>query len=107
MDAKCKVTGCENQAHARGYCRKHYRQVWLKGKIRSEEEERWAVEKSLPRNESDRLRAMERELRRAETMYRNVLGVEGRLRWRRELEAVKKEMVRLGGSPANSRAGIS
>ena len=56
-------------------------------------------EKALPRPDSDRGRALERELRRAQTMYLNVVGVEGRLRWRRELEEVKQEMARLGIAP--------
>ena len=29
-------------------------------------------------------------------MYRNVIGFEGRLKWRREIVEVKKEMTRLG-----------
>ena len=29
-------------------------------------------------------------------MYKNVIGMEGRLKWRKEIEAVRKEMTRLG-----------
>jgi len=52
--------------------------------------------KLLPRPDTDRIRALERELERAETMYRNVIGVEGRLKWRRELEELRKDWDRLG-----------
>lgn len=96
-DSVCVVTGCDNRAHAKGYCRKHYGQIWRKGKIYSQDEKVPAIEeKVLPRDDTDRMRALERELRRAETMYQNVIGFEGRLKWRREMEDVKKEMVRLG-----------
>ncbi len=46
--------------------------------------------------ETYRMRALGRELQRAEMMYSNVVGLEGRLKWRREIEDVKKEMIRLG-----------
>ena len=105
-ESRCVVAGCENRAHAKGYCRKHYGQIWRKGKIYSDEEERQVAEKQLiPRDDTDRMRALERELRRAEMMYQNVIGFEGRLKWRREIDEVKKEMVRLGMvmPPAPSR----
>ena len=95
-ETRCAVGGCEGRAHARGYCRKHYGQIWRKGKVYSDEEERHVAEKSTPRDDTDRMRALERELRRAEMMYQNVIGFEGRLKWRREIDEVKKEMVRLG-----------
>ena len=97
-ETKCAVAGCENRSHAKGYCRKHYGQIWRKGKIYSDEEERQVAEKLIPRDDTDRMRALERELRRAEMMYQNVIGFEGRLKWRREIDEVKKEMVRLGMS---------
>lgn len=95
---QCIVPGCSNKAHAKGYCRKHYGQIWRKGKIysTSDEENR---EKSVQRDDTDRMRALERELRRAEMMYRNVVGFEGRLKWRREIDEVRKEMKRLGMIP--------
>ena len=54
--AKCAVDGCENRAHARGHCKKHYGQIWRGGKVRSGEEERqMEAEKLLPRRDSDRI----------------------------------------------------
>ena len=96
-ESVCMVGGCGNRAHAKGYCRKHYGQIWRKGKIFTQmEEPPPAPEKTPVRDDTDRMRALERELRRAETMYHNVIGYEGRLKWRREIEDVRKEMKRLG-----------
>jgi hypothetical protein len=90
----CSVEGCDNKAHARGYCRKHYGQIWRKGKITSDAEGGAAVSRKS-RDELERLKALERELRRAENMYDMVVGFEGRLKWRRELEAVKDEICKI------------
>lgn len=97
-ESKCIVPGCGNRSHAKGYCRKHYGQIWRKGKIYSTEEEQ-NKQRSENRDDSDRMRALERELKRAEMMYSNVVGFEGRLKWRREIDEVKKEMKRLGMVP--------
>ena len=98
-ETKCMVAGCRKRLHAKGYCRSHYNQVWRKGQIVSEEEARQAAEKMIPLDDNDRIRALERELHHYEMMYRNVSGVEGRLKWRREIAEVKKEFVRLGIAP--------
>ncbi len=107
-ESVCVVAGCDNRAHAKGYCRKHYGQIWRKGKIYSQDETAVVADKPTPRDDTDRMRALERELRRAETMYQNVIGFEGRLKWRREIEDVKKEMVRLGMDvPESQPAGLA
>ncbi len=98
-ETKCMVQGCENRVHAKGYCRKHYGQIWRKGKIYTQKDLGAAKKsglKTAQRDDTDRMRALERELRRAEMMYKNVIGFEGRLKWRREIVEVKKEMTRLG-----------
>lgn len=92
-ERKCMVPGCDNPVHAKGYCRKHYGQIWRKGRIYTEEERGLVGE---GREDTDRVRSLERELRRAEMMYKNVIGMEGRLKWRKEIDAVRKEMTRLG-----------
>ncbi len=98
-ETKCMVQGCENRVHAKGYCRKHYGQIWRKGKIYTQKDagssKKMGV-KNSHRDDTDRMRALERELHRAEMMYKNVIGFEGRLKWRREIVEVKKEMTRLG-----------
>lgn len=43
----------------------------------------------------ERLRALERELRKAEHMYDVVVGYEGRVKWRREMDAVKAEIMKI------------
>ncbi len=43
----------------------------------------------------ERLRALERELKKAEHMYQVVVGYEGRVKWRREMDAVKAEIMKL------------
>ena len=95
---KCVVEGCDNPVHAKGYCRKHYGQLWRKGRIYSDKD------KHLDNTgdcDSDRIRALQRELKRAQTMYNNVIGFDGRIKWRREIDEVKAEMKRLGIEPAD------
>ena len=98
-EVKCSVVGCDKRMHAKGYCRKHYGQIWRTGEIYADED-RQMTEEVIPRNDAERMRALERELERAETMYRNVIGIEGRLKWRRECDELKKDMVRLGVAPS-------
>jgi hypothetical protein len=90
---RCIVEGCSEPIHAKGYCRRHYGQIWRKGAIsplpREEDPTRPA------RADVERLRALERELRKAEHMYQVVVGCEGRIKWRREMEAVKSEINKL------------
>ena len=32
----CIVEGCPNTSHAKGYCRRHYGQIWRRGTIYNE-----------------------------------------------------------------------
>jgi hypothetical protein len=50
-------------------------------------------------DDPERIRALERELKKAEHMYEVVVGFEGRVKWRREMEAVRAELRRLGIKP--------
>lgn len=90
----CSVDECDNRAHARGYCRKHYGQIWRKGRITTDADAESAVSRKS-RDDRERLKALERELRRAENMYDMVVGFEGRIKWRREMEAVKAEIRKI------------
>ncbi len=106
--ATCKVEGCGNPVHAKGYCRKHYGQIWRKRQInvdRNDAAQKAGIRVTQRGDETDRMRALKQELRRAEMMYTNVIGLEGRLRWRREIAEVKQEMVRLGMPVPLSKAG--
>jgi hypothetical protein len=90
---RCIVEGCREPAHAKGYCRRHYGQVWRKGAVSPLPREQDPVRSA--RADSERLRALERELRKAEHMYQVVVGYEGRIKWRREMEAVKTEISKI------------
>lgn len=92
---KCIVDGCREPIHAKGYCRRHYGQVWRKGEISSVSSRGIEPAGRSQRADVERLRALERELRKAEHMYQVVVGCEGRIKWRREMEAVRTEIEKL------------
>jgi hypothetical protein len=91
---KCMVEGCSAPVHAKGYCRRHYGQIWRKGEISPAKIEREQITRSS-RADMERLRALEREVKKAEHMYRVVVGYEGRVKWRREMDAVRAEILKL------------
>src|ERR1043165_4842067 len=93
--ACCIVEGCPNASHAKGYCRRHYGQIWRRGTIYNDtpKENTTAPESDMRRD--DRLRALERELRKAQQMYDVVVGTPGRIKWRREMEAVQHEIRKI------------
>src|SRR5262245_4960409 len=84
--SRCIVEGCPNPSQAKGYCRRHYGQIWRRGMIYNETP-RESLDPSashLKRDDQERLLALERELRRAQQMYNVVVGFQGRIKWRRE-----------------------
>ena len=94
---KCIVEGCPNPAHAKGYCRRHYGQIWRRGEIttgtgrnRLDDCEGYGK-----KDDSERLKALERELKKAEHMYELVVGSEGRIKWQREIKAVRAEIDKI------------
>ena len=101
--AQCIVEGCSSPAHAKGYCRRHYGQVWRRGTIFNDAppEQTSAPESGMRRD--DRIKALERELRKAQQMYEVVVGFQGRIKWRREMEAVQYEIRKL---MENEEAGL-
>jgi len=54
----------------------------------------------------DRLKALERELKKAQQMYEVVVGFQGRIKWRREMEAVQHEIRKITESEAELEAGL-
>ena len=90
---RCMVDDCNEPVHAKGYCRRHYGQIWRKGAISALPRETDSGRST--RADAERLRALERELRKAEHMYQVVVGCEGRVKWRREMQAVKTEINKL------------
>ena len=57
----------------------------------------------------DRLKALERELKKAQQMYEVVVGFQGRIKWRREMEAVQHEIRKITEQEAeqNSESQIN
>jgi hypothetical protein len=52
----------------------------------------------------DRLKALERELKKAQQMYEVVVGFQGRIKWRREMEAVQHEIRKITDAEAEASA---
>lgn len=92
---QCIVEGCPNASHAKGYCRRHYGQIWRRGMIYNDtpRDQTSAPESGMRRD--DRLKALERELKKAQQMYEVVVGFQGRIKWRREMEAVQYEIRKI------------
>jgi hypothetical protein len=57
-------------------------------------------ESLLRRDDLERMRALERELQKAQQMYEVVVGFEGRVKWRRQIVAVQEEIHRLNEAQA-------
>ncbi|MCW8131997.1 MAG: hypothetical protein KIS92_16745 [Planctomycetota bacterium] len=94
--SRCIVEGCPNPSHAKGYCRRHYGQIWRRGMIYNDTpREKSDYENGVRRDDQERLRALERELKRAQQMYDVVVGFQGRIKWRREIEAVQTEIRKI------------
>jgi hypothetical protein len=106
---RCAVPGCKAPMHARGYCRRHYSQLWRGRRSDSSDEHRPVTPREHIHDDPERIRALERELKKAEHMYEVVVGFEGRVKWRREMEAVRAELRRLGITPpvSSTSAGLS
>jgi len=100
--AHCIVEGCPNPSHAKGYCRRHYGQIWRRGMIYNDtpKEQTTAAESGVRRD--DRLKALERELKKAQQMYDVVVGFQGRIKWRREMEAVQYEIRKIMEADASA-----
>lgn len=94
--SRCIVEGCPNPSHAKGYCRRHYGQIWRRGMIYNDSpREKTDYDSNVRRDDQERLRALERELKRAQQMYDVVVGFQGRIKWRREIEAVQTEIRKI------------
>ena len=90
----CSVDECKIVAHARGYCRKHYGQIWRKGRVTTDAEAKLVGQKYRG-DARERLKSLVRELERAESMYDMVIGLEGRLKWHRKMEEVKADIRKI------------
>lgn len=101
---QCVVPGCASPQHAKGYCNTHYGQMWRKGEISPEKKSKSKnikdAAKTLEkrrRDRQERLDTLQREFNRARSMYEIVVGFEGRMKWRKEMDSVKEEIEKLLG----------
>jgi hypothetical protein len=84
MDKICIVEGCPNKNHSKGYCRKHYGQLWRRGKITV------GVEPVVYHKISEAMMCtLQNELESLNACYSNTVGFEGRIRWRRRINEVQ------------------
>jgi len=84
----CIVEGCPNEAHAKGYCRKHYGRLWRGQALEPSKPK--PDEKTVPLD----LRGAERELERMRDIYDKVIGLENRLRWARKIREQEELLSR-------------
>ena len=92
---KCCVPSCSDNAHARGYCRKHYGRMW-----RGRELEPVGDPVRKPESVTgEALFEAERELMEMRRIYERVVGFESRVRWSRRIRScellVQQERERL------------
>ena len=96
----CKVEGCHEKVHAKGYCSRHY----AKYRRRRRKKPPGPPAPRGSKLAAERLRALQRELKKAEQMYRVTVSYKGRVRWKREMDAVKsaigKAKTELRAKPA-------
>jgi hypothetical protein len=90
----CTVEGCPNPGHAKGYCRKHYGQVWRYGRV-GLKRDREPVRERSGGEMGDEIRSVERELQVAQQMYEHVIGYQGRIRWAGKIREARAALERL------------
>jgi len=80
----CCVEACPRVAFARGYCRRHYAQMWRKGCI-------YDTTLKIHKLEDDRV-AIERSLAEEQKLYDLVCGVSGRLYHRARIIILQEQL---------------
>ncbi|MFA4986289.1 MAG: hypothetical protein WC712_06875 [Candidatus Brocadiia bacterium] len=99
MDANyCKVEGCKEHNHAKGYCRKHYAKMWRdKGKASAGTETATGDPKvkSGDKASNERMRALQYELDNAKKMYDVVVGAVARIKWKKRISWLEHEILLL------------
>ncbi|GAB4156752.1 MAG: hypothetical protein Kow00107_06250 [Planctomycetota bacterium] len=95
-EQQCKIEGCAEPAHAKGYCRKHYAKMWRqKGKEREAAEAKGNPEQPGRRTSkagSERRKALRYELSCAQRMYDAVVGVASRIKWKKRIRWLETEL---------------
>jgi len=80
---KCSIHGCPNNAHSRGYCGRHYGRIWRGRSVDGPSYQREAPS-------SFNLQSLERQLADARRSHDLVVGVEGKMRWRRKIQELEQ-----------------
>lgn len=83
MDKMCIIEGCTKQSHSKGYCRRHYGQIWRHGKITD------GLKVTNHKTNETILRMLQSELDNLNACYSNTVGFKGRVRWRRKINEVQ------------------
>lgn len=100
LKGKCCVPSCEQKAHARGYCRKHYGRMWRGKELEPTKEEDTRVHSADD---------AEKELMEMRRIYDHVVGFESRMRWSRKIREcelfVRREQERAGARMTMSATG--
>ena len=91
----CKIEGCNEPVHARGYCRKHYAKMWrARGKKESEAGGNGGRNKRQ-RALFERIRALKYELDNARRLYDSVVGVSARILWKKRIRWLEDALKNL------------
>lgn len=91
MEGTCTVEGCDRSAHAKGYCRRHYGQVWRKGRIQPDDEKDLKDEEKEAMRSFESNRALLREWRNVKELYERVVGFHGQMRYRQQLLDIERQ----------------
>ncbi len=86
MDKMCIIEGCNKKSHSKGYCRRHYGQLWRNGKITVGQEPAVPVVHEVS---EAMLCTLQNELENLNACYSNIVGFKGRIRWRRRINEVQ------------------
>lgn len=104
--ANCLIHNCPKESHAKGYCRRHYGQIWRHGRITSIKEVRSFNMRMMAGDRiTERILGTERELKKSKQMYNVVVGWQNRLKWRREIEGMEHELEQLNEQLRNAEKG--
>lgn len=86
----CVVEGCDRPQHSKGYCNRHYLRLWRTGTTEKLKQSRQSLAET-----AYRLRRLKQDLDRAQECYETVVGLANRIRWRKEVDDIKREIERI------------
>lgn len=89
INLHCSVAGCKNPGFAKGWCRKHYGQMWRHGHLLIPRD--YANETATVRDNN----SLHRQLDIARDAYAKVSGLAGRIHWLQEIRSIEAEIERV------------